>query len=116
MSKQEKIRVIIKDPGEEVGHEETIANELEDLQKAVGGYIETVTILDWTDDKQILIICDEEGRLEGKPHDCVVHGIDVVGTSIVAASQGEKLISLPERAMDLWKAILTVSKFVDPSR
>lgn len=41
----EKIKVIIKRPEEVVGREERIDNTLEALQEAVGGYIETLTIL-----------------------------------------------------------------------
>ena len=59
---ENRIRVIIKRPGEPYGHAFNIVNSLETLQHIVGGYIETVTLgSDWT------IICNEEGRLRGLP-------------------------------------------------
>ena len=41
----EKINVIIKRPDEAIGHVCYISDSLENLQKTVGGYIETLTIL-----------------------------------------------------------------------
>lgn len=43
-----------------------IENTLPALQDVVGGYIETVSF------GKYLVVCDEEGRLKGKPENCVV--------------------------------------------
>lgn len=59
-----KIGVIIKEPGRLPRHV-NISDTLENLQKTVGGYIETVTLC-----SDIVLICDEEGRIKGKPHCC----------------------------------------------
>lgn len=55
--KQEKIKVVVKNVGE-CGKITEINNELEVLQKIVGGYIE---IYPFTDD--IILVCNEEGKL-----------------------------------------------------
>ena len=56
-----KISVLIKDPGKNPRHVH-IENSLKNLQNTVGGYIETVTLSD-----DAVIICNEEGRLQGLP-------------------------------------------------
>lgn len=54
-----------------------IDNTLAALQIEVGGYIETVSIAD------VVIICNEEGRLCGLPYNCRFVGVDFVGTILV---------------------------------
>lgn len=54
---KKKIKVIVKDP-EKPARVVWISNTLENLQKTVGGYIETVTI-----STDAVIICNEEGNL-----------------------------------------------------
>ena len=53
-----KIKAIIKRPDEKIGHMTWISPTLENLQKHVDGYIETVNFGD------MIILCDEEGRLK----------------------------------------------------
>lgn len=84
-----KIDVIIKDPGKKPRHV-AISNTLENLQRTVGGYIETVTIA--TD---CVVICDEEGRLKGYEHNCHICGVDFVGTIIIAGINGDELADIP---------------------
>ena len=81
-----KLKCIIKMPGEEYGTMTTIPDDLSTLQAAVGGYIETVTI-----GPGLVIICDEEGRLKGYPHNCRVGGFDFVGTIIAIGFDGPEL-------------------------
>ena len=85
----EKIRVIIKRPDEQ-GHVSWISNTLENLQRTVEGYIEAVTVA-----KDCVILCNEEGRLRGLPHNCTVCGVDFCGTIIVAGVRGEDFSSIP---------------------
>lgn len=85
----EKIRVIIKEPGKAPRYEE-IENDLETLQMIVGGYIETVTLYD------TVIICDEEGRLNGKVMNCRLYGQQLCGTIIVAGIDGEEFADAPD--------------------
>lgn len=95
-----KIKVLIKRPGEPP-RSVWISDTLENLQRTVGGYIEIVTL-----QRGLVVICDEEGRLKGKPHNCTVEGVDrvggiivtgveFVGDIIVAGVEGEKLADYP---------------------
>lgn len=84
-----KYSVIVKRPGEIPRHV-NMSLRLENLQTYVGGYIETVTIgSDWT------IICDEEGRLKGKPYNCTVCGVDFVGDIVFVGVDGDELTDFP---------------------
>ena len=83
------ISVLIKRPGEIPRHV-NVSNSLEALQKNVGGYIETVRYA-----SDCVIICDEEGRLKGKPHNCFIAGHDFVGEIIIAGVDGEEFADLP---------------------
>lgn len=86
------IRVIVKEPGKPAT-DELIRNELEEFQRIVGGYIETITLgSDWT------IICNEEGRLRNLPYNCEILGIDFVGTIIIAGIRGDEFADVPIRA------------------
>ena len=105
----DKIRVIIKRPDEEYGHEEVINNTLERLQIIVKGYIECVGIVGQTlsvDGDCVLpglaIICNEEGRLMDLPHNCVGDGIDFCGTIIAVGTKGDEFADIPISFED-WK-------------
>ncbi|MDO4750120.1 MAG: DUF3846 domain-containing protein [Eubacteriales bacterium] len=84
-----KISVLIKDPGKKPRHV-NIENSLKNLQSTVGGYIETVTI-----SEDAVIICNEEGRLQGLPYCCTICGVDFVGTVVIAGVAGEEFADLP---------------------
>lgn len=84
-----KISVIIKEPGRVPRHV-NISNTLENLQKTVGGYIETVTLC-----SDLVVICDEEGRIKGKPHCCEVAGVDFVGTVVFVGVDGDEFTDVP---------------------
>lgn len=83
-----KIKVIIKQPGQKpyVTH---VSNSLENLQKTVGGYIETVNVAG------IVIICDEEGRIKDLPFNCNIGMTSFVGPVIFAGIKGDEFASLP---------------------
>lgn len=68
-----KISVMIKEPGRIPRHV-AISDTLENLQRTVGGYIETVTIC-----SDAVLIVDEEGRIKGKEWCCNIAGIDLCG-------------------------------------
>lgn len=100
-----KIKVFIKYP-RSAPYSARIANKLESLQKIVGGHIETVTL-----DKDMVIICNEEGRLNGLQRNCKVCGIEFVGPIIFAGVAGEEIASVPvdlnafrKLLPDLWPA------------
>ncbi len=84
-----KIKVIIKQPGR-APYVTNISNTLENLQKTVDGYIETVTVC-----SDLVIICNEEGKLRGLPHNCKVCGLDFVGTIIFCGIDGDEFCDVP---------------------
>ena len=92
------MKVIIKDPGVPPFLAD-IPNELKELQHIVGGYIETVTIIR----NQIIVICNEEGRLNGMDLNCSVCGVDFFGPVIICSSKGDEFTDLktPHKVMPL---------------
>lgn len=68
-TKNEKIKAVLVAPNEEPISIH-IDNTLEALQKAVGGYIETV----YAHDDNTVIICNEEGKFNGSMPNCVILG------------------------------------------
>ena len=90
-----KIGVLIKEPGKQPRHV-NISDTLENLQRTVGGYIETVTV-----SANLVVICDEEGKLKGKPYCCTICGVDFVGTVILCGIDGDELADLPVGWKDL---------------
>lgn len=99
-----KIKVIIKRADEEYGHVTNISQRLENLQKTVGGYIETVTIA-----PGLVIICNEDGRSMGLPENCTVTteeiSVDFVGDIIVAGVSGDTFDDVPISLKE-WKAMV----------
>lgn len=85
----DKIRVISKRPGCPP-RSVWVSNTLENLQRNVGGYIETFTFA--TD---MCVICNEEGRLLGLPHNCTICGVDFVGDILLVGVNGEEFADLP---------------------
>ena len=84
-----KIKVLIKDPGKKP-RSVYISNTIENLQKTVGGYIEAVTLA-----SDLVIICNEEGRLKNLSHNCHICGVDFVGTIIFCGIEGENFADIP---------------------
>ena len=58
--------VLKKEPGKDPVLTD-IDNTLEAFQKNVGGYIETVTLTE-----ELMIVCNEEGRIQSLPYNCTV--------------------------------------------
>ena len=81
---------IIKHPGEPAKRIE-IDNTLQALQKAVGGYIETVTIF-----PEFTLICNEEGRLMELPYNMEFLGIHFVGPVLAVGRIEDEFRSLTE--------------------
>ena len=84
-----KISVIIKEPGRRPRHV-WIENSLKNLQKTVGGYIEAVTL-----GKDLVVICNEEGRLRMMPYNCHICGVGFVGPIILCGVKGEEFYDIP---------------------
>lgn len=88
--KERQILIIKKKPGKAPEIEQFFENSLESFQKAVGGYIETVTFA-----SNACVICNEEGRLMDLPYNCNFYGVDFVGTILIVGVKGEEFASLP---------------------
>lgn len=99
------ISALVKRPGEPPRHV-NLSDRLESLQKTVEGYIETVTLT--TD---MVILCNEEGRLRDLPFNCMIKGITFVGTIVICGRKDDEFADLPCSWKDmkklfpnLWKA------------
>lgn len=84
------MKVIVKEVGKKAEVRE-IANELEASQKIVGGYIEVVQV-----DADVLMVCDEEGKLKGKPYNFDLGRDIIVGDVLFVQSYGEDFTDLNE--------------------
>lgn len=84
-----KINVWIKDPGKPARHV-WISDTLENLQKTVDGYIEIYPI-----DYNTIVICDEEGMFNNKRFNVMLQGMPLLGTIIIAGTEGAEIVSCP---------------------
>ena len=87
--KENQILVVIKEPGQAPRVEPLFENTLEAFQKAVGGYIEAVTVAE-----DLVIICNEEGWLRGLPFNVALCGFKLAGTVIAVGIKGDEFASL----------------------
>lgn len=84
-----KIKVLIKRPDSKP-YITWISDTLENIQKTVGGFIETVTI-----SEDMVIVCDEEGRLKGKEANCKICNVSFVGTIFVCGVSEDEFCDIP---------------------
>ena len=100
-----KIKAIIKRPDEEFGHIANISNTLENLQKTVGGKIETLYL-----GHGLILIVNEEGKLMNlEPNFRTGRGFfadTIVGTAIVVGQNGDDFGDIPI-TFQTWKNLLT---------
>lgn len=85
------MRVMRKRPGEDWEPIE-VENELKPLQQEVGGHLESFTFAE-----DACVLCDEEGRLKGKPYNTTVCGVPFVGTVLIVGVAGEDFADLTEQ-------------------
>lgn len=110
---QESIKVIYFKVGKQP-KEITIPNRLSALQELVGGYIEVLTVASTTTE-DILLICNEYGRIQGLPINRCVYGEfyapdRICGDFFLCKADGEDMGSL---TMEEAKAYLD---FTDPGK
>lgn len=98
-----KIKAIIKSPSlcDLYGHVGWIENTLDSFQKQVQGYIECVRI----PDLNAVIICNEEGVINGMPFNCWIGGHCFFGPIVVVGVQGDEFASVPI-SFQKWKDLL----------
>lgn len=82
------MKIIFKEPGKPAELKD-IPNELEDLQELVDGWVEAHTI---TED--MVIICNEEGRIRQMPFNCRVF-VDWVGPIAFVGCKGDEFCDVP---------------------
>ena len=87
------MRVLRKDPGKKAEWVE-IENTLEALQEAVGGNIEAVAVCE-----DLVILCNEEGRINGLPYNCTLFGAQWFGTLLFCGVDGEEFDALDADVM-----------------
>lgn len=87
--KERQIMVVIKEPGKPARVDPLFDNTLESFQSAVGGYIECVHL-----DRDIVLICNEEGKLRRLPINIQVGCDFLVGTIVICGVRGDEFSSL----------------------
>lgn len=88
------MKVIVKEVHKQPEVRE-VKNDLAELQELVGGYIEVVRV-----DNDVLLICNEEGKLQGlQPNFSIGHDT-IVGTAVFVGFDGkEDFASLDDMQM-----------------
>lgn len=70
----------------------TIRNDLKVLQDIVGGWIEVYPAA-----SDLLVICNEEGRLNNMPYTATIAGEQFFGPLILCGQDGDEFASIPEK-------------------
>lgn len=83
------IKCLLKKPGEKAKPVE-VANDLSAFQGLVGGYIETFPIA-----SDLVIICNEEGKLIGLPYNVSIMGEDFVGNILLVGTKRDEFADIP---------------------
>lgn len=86
------MHVLAKQPGHPF-YNLRIKNDLEELQKFVGGYIEAATV-----EPGLVVICNEEGRIFDMAYNCAICGISFVGSILVVGTEGDEFTDVPDWA------------------
>ncbi len=97
-----RIKAIVKRPDEQYGHMTHVSNTLENLQKTVGGNIEIVNY------KNVLIICNESGKLLGLEPNIYLLNDMIVGDIIVCGFKDDEFDHIPIDFQQ-WKNIVDMS-------
>lgn len=103
-----KIRAIIKRTDEKYGHMTNLSPSLENLQKHVGGYIQTV-VLD--SHKGLVILCNEDGKLLNLPRNFKIPGDVIVGDVIICGIANDGFTNIPIEFAE-WKFRLDKMKLL----
>jgi hypothetical protein len=88
-AREAQILVCVKEPGKEPYVEPLFDNTLEAFQEAVGGYIEAVTLC-----ADLVLICNEEGRLKKLPYNTTIYGCQFFGTVLAVGVSGSDFASV----------------------
>lgn len=88
------MRTLRKEPGKPWEIVE-VPNELEALQKVVGGYMERVTF-----SLDTCILCDEEALCKGLPHNADICGVEFFGPVLIVGMANGEFVSLTEQQVE----------------
>ena len=87
--KERQILVVIKEPGKPAMVDPLFDNTLEAFQSAVGGYIECVPL-----NSDLVLICNEEGKLKRLPINIQMGSDFIVGTIVICGVRGDEFSSI----------------------
>ena len=92
------MKAIRKRPGE-MPEVIDVENDGDAIRAELGGPMEAFTIAE-----DLVILCDEEGRLNGKEHNITLRGlgVDFVGTILIVGVDGEEFCDVPKMDRVLW--------------
>jgi len=94
------ISVIVKQPGKKP-ERMNVENSLRALQKIVDGHIEVVQIF-----SDVLVICNEEGRINGMKFNCNIINLQFFGPVIICGTSGAEFEDAPEGCEHfIWKGV-----------
>ncbi len=99
MSHTYKLKAIMKRCDCKDAYATAVSDSLENLQRIVGGYIETVTL--YREEKGhpgVVIICNEEGIPRGLPYNCRLAGIPIFGDFVILGTKGDEFCDCPVSA------------------
>ena len=96
----ERLKCFLKRPDTD-WYATNCSTSLGNLQRIVGGNIETVTF----PDLGVVVICNEEGRLLGLPYCCTIRGVDFCGPVAVFRPDGENLADVQYKLRE-WKELV----------
>ena len=96
-----KIKVIIRHPGEKDGRVVSIGNTLEKFQEIVGGRIEVADI----GVPGVRLICNESGKIDGLPENFRIPGDIIHGSAIIVGVDGEEFVETP-MTLRQWRDLL----------
>lgn len=94
-----RIKAVFKRTDRPDAYVSHISNNLENFQKYVGGYIETVQL--YKEEKGhpgVVLICNEEGIPKGLPYNCRIAGIPIFGDFVIVGTKGEEFCDVPVSA------------------
>ena len=94
--------VLKKEPGKDPVLTD-IDNTLEAFQKNVEGYIETVTLTE-----ELVIVCNEEGRIQSLPYNCTVMNADFCGKILIAGIDGDEFTDVPTTTAKFFSKLVQV--------
>lgn len=101
---EDLMRVLYVEPGKYPVVAE-VQNELRALQRAVGGLIELVPL-----DRKVLLICNEEGKLDGLPGNRrLENGSIIAGSFLIVGDKGDDFCSLTDKQLERYQ-----KQFMEP--